>query len=150
MIYPAWLAVFAWNLFVPLPLGLGVLKHGGRIGLSIAIALLVASGCYFCIASQRIGRVLVAGGIFIALTQSFPILQFLAGTIGLFLAAKFASVEQGGTTESAGFVATLVTGAILIGLSLGIGLVLRRITPTRWWGSNGKNDTTPPGALNAL
>lgn len=135
-----WAVVFSCNMIVPLLFGWDLTRDAGRGGLFAAGALLLGGGLWLCRAWPTLGGPLVAGAVLVSLTQLLPILQIIAGLMGLRLARAFGQAVSLGefdfdriTGGLGGFVATLVTGGLLIGVSAAIGLFLRLVTPARWW-----------------
>ncbi|RUL87884.1 hypothetical protein [Tautonia sociabilis] len=138
-----WLAVLLVNLPVPLMFGSWITDRDGTIGMGAAVVLLAGVGGWAILRSFRVGLALIVGGSAVALSQVVPMLQFVAGMIGVSLAKAIGLAEPGPWEEptvpgvlgaAGGFVVTVVTGTLLLAVSLGIGLVLQVITPGRWWG----------------
>ena|SRR5215469_8051735 len=127
-LYFGWLTVFALNVIVPLLIGLGVTTSGGRIGMLLAMLVLLALGFWICARAREVGFALVVGGVAVALSQVFPILQVMAGIFGFALAESIGlSGPRGGDLETlaAGFAVTLATGGLLAAASLAAGLGIR-------------------------
>jgi hypothetical protein len=105
----------------------------------MAVVTLIASGCLVCSNVRKIGVCLIIGGIAIGLTQMFPIPQIVAGTVAMRIgqALGLAKMDDDDNlacvaNEFGGFVITIVTGAILMTLSAGIGFLLQLVLD-RWW-----------------
>jgi hypothetical protein len=126
-----WIAVFLLNMVVPLLFGWSMTRDGGRVGMAVASLALFAVGCGICTAR----RGLVAP-LFVGLSQVVPVLQILAGSIGVevALALRVAVGSDLSTrlTEAGGFVVTLVTGGLLMAASLVAGLLLRLLARAPW------------------
>jgi hypothetical protein len=130
-LYIAWAVVFALNLIVPLLCGWGMTQPSGRLGMLVAGILLLASGYWVCVSARHIGFALVNGGVAMALFQAFPILQLIAGSLGIELAEaiglEVAAIFNGITTAAGGFVVTITTGGLLMAAALVVGLALRAL-----------------------
>lgn len=139
VLHLAWVAVFAANLIVPLLFGWGMAGPRGRSGLVAAAALILGLGSGLCYYRRDLAAPLVVGATLVALTQLFPLLQILAGVVGVGIVRSLGLMGGGGDGPPqilgplGGFVVTLVTGGILIAVSAGAGLFLRFFTPARWW-----------------
>jgi hypothetical protein len=146
-----WSGIYGLNLFVPLPLGLLVIRDGsGWIGMLFAVALCWATGLVVCTQFPRLYSVLSPGGVLIAFTQFFPVLQIIAGAvaIGTYEDLGGDNVLQTGLQAIGGFVVTLWTAfpLLLAAFVLGGGfrLVLSWFAPVN---SNRSGPTlSDPGA----
>jgi hypothetical protein len=139
-LYVGWLAVFAFNLIVPLFMGWGMTERQGRTGMVLAILVILASGLWICRSARQLGFALVVGGVAVALSQVFPILQVMAGILGFALANGIGLVADIPTpagdalnadTVVAGFVVTMTTGGLLLAASIVAGLAIRAVLPLR-------------------
>jgi hypothetical protein len=126
--------VFLVNLPIPVMFGGALTEGNARIGMTIGTVALGLVGGLFCRRSYRIALALTTGGVAVAITQVVAIPQFIAGSIGLMVSTTLgladpnffndvASNEM--TLWSGGLVTTLVTGSLLMGLALGIGLLFQ-------------------------
>jgi hypothetical protein len=147
--YIAWVFVFAINMAIPLLFGTSMTEQHGRLGMSVAALLLLVVGCYICFADRKLAVALLAGGAVVALTQLFPILHIIAGTIGMSAgqALGHATIDSDDapariTSEFGGFIVTFVTGGILMSGSLLVGVLLRFVTSLR---SRRTISSTPQG-----
>ena len=137
--YISWVFVFALNMAVPLLFSSSLTREHGKLGMSLAALLLFASGCYICAVARKLAAALIAGGVLVALSQLFPILQIIAGMIGMSVGETLglARIGDGHPTqlfnEYGGFVVTFATGAILMAAAASAGMLMRSITPARWW-----------------
>jgi hypothetical protein len=128
-----WVVVFVLNLVIPLMYGLSAARGDARFGMLLGIAILLALGCWASLASRTIGMALLVGGGIVALSQFLPALQILAGLI----AVGAAGIIDGTGGRMAvgsflgGLVATVVTGGILIGIALALGLPILGMTSWR-------------------
>jgi hypothetical protein len=115
--------VFAANLIVPLHWAWDITREGGRIGMACALFGWWVVGALTCVRPGPGRAALVLGGAFIALSQLYPVLQLFAGMVGLCAAAAPAGEEHWslismGLSETSGFAATVVTGALLLFFAL--------------------------------
>lgn len=125
----AWTLVFACNLIVPLSLAWQMSEHAGRIGIGLAIVVYWMIGLVTCAdGGRRGGRPLVAGGIWVALSQLLPIAQILAGLAGVWSWAAISGQEHRPLSVLGGFTMTIVTGGLLLTLAEVIGLIAYAIS----------------------
>ena len=139
-----WTGIYGLNLFVPLLLGLFVTGDGsGWIGMLFAVALCWAVGVVGCTQFPRLYSVLIPGGILVAFTQFFPVLQIIAGAvaIGTYEDLGGGNILQAGLPAIGGFFVTLWTAfpLVLAAVVLGGGyrLLVSRSTPE----SGGESDS---------
>ncbi len=132
---PVWAFVLALNLIVPLFFGWALTQGYARAGLVAAIGCFWIAGHYFCRRGRAAAYSLVVGGALFAVTQFFPFPQIVAGMIAVAIAQHFESLffEAGDglpnlTSAIGGFLATFVTGSILVSLALLIGAVIYSLT----------------------
>ncbi len=128
----AWSLVFAMNLPFPLALGLAVTEGGGRIGMGLAAMMLWTAGLAAGSWSERLRAVMLSGGSLVALFQIiFPVLQVVAGVIGLQSWSGVAGVGgleiRGPNAEFGGFLVTLTTGQLLVTAALVCGYCFCRV-----------------------
>ena len=138
----SWPVILAVNLIVPLLLGLMVTEDHGRVGMFLAVGVFLAAGWALCYYLPHFARRFILGGLFTALSQLFPILQFLSGIIALAIADGLGveidhspgdgPVEQL-TSEFGGFLVTLLVGLMISAVAAGIGLLLALVLPKRWF-----------------
>ena len=132
-LYEASIAVFLFNMIVPLYFALEDVPDAGRVGIMAAAMLWLASGFLISAVDRKNFAFFIAGAMMIGLTQMLPILQILAGLIGEMLATlvriQLISFETTVRNEVNGFITTLVTRGILIAASGVCGLFFRRIWP---------------------
>ena len=117
----SWIFVFGINLAVPLIFSSSMTDEHGKLGMFIAVTSLLFSGCLVCAVRRELAVSLLIGGALVGLMQVFPLLQFLAGVIGMAAGSCFGLAEFGGdersprlTSELGGFVVTLITGGSLM------------------------------------
>ncbi len=127
-----WVIVYLANLVIPGLFGLLVTQEAGRIGMMLGVALLFALGHGLVVACPRIGRDLIVGGVFTGASQFLPFLQMMAGSFALRcvamrspLGGNYEPLPPNISTEACGLLATLLTGALLMGLAVAIGLMWR-------------------------
>jgi len=136
----AWAAVVVANVVVPLGFALLPTQSTGRWGILSAILVILICGWCFCCAFPVQGRKLVAGSVLTALSQLLPILQLIAGIIGLAIASSlglFVGGNDGQTdhfvSEFGGFVATMSTGTILVVGAFMVGWLAAFVLPKHWF-----------------
>ena len=78
-----WSAVFAANLIVPLIFAFSIVHGRAWIGVSLAVAAYWVAGIYVCRKNRTITLSLLIGGATVAVSQFYPILHILAGSIAL-------------------------------------------------------------------
>ena len=129
--YVAWCVLFGFNLIVPGFLGWVMTSAHGRLGMLVAIALLLVIGLYTCSFGRKVAHSLNLGAAVVATTQVFPVLQMVAGLIGFAASGFLGQVVYDEfhppevISNLGGFVATLVTGGILMGVNYGLGAAIR-------------------------
>jgi hypothetical protein len=135
-----WLCAFALNLIVPGSLGLAMTSLGGRIGMGAAILLLWYLGHRICVMNDATGRALVLGSFIVAAMQLFPILQIIAGIMGMAAAKALGlgdfsvdddDISPPGVTELGGLIAAGLTGLTLMGVAACCGAILGWLTAER-------------------
>jgi hypothetical protein len=142
----AWVAVFFFNMAFPLSVAWSMTGKTGRIGISIAGLVLIAAGCWICAKYRKVGILLVIGGIPIGFTQVYPVLQIIAGVVGLGVGQVLGLIVKGddadrnlGITELGGFIVTSITGGILMTISAGSGILVERLILNRWRRRRGRS-----------
>ncbi|MEO2089645.1 MAG: hypothetical protein ABGY75_09140 [Gemmataceae bacterium] len=78
-----WTGVFLANLPIPVLMAYGTTSGSGVAGLIAALAVLYWVGFILCAGRFCVGRSLVQGGIVVAVSQFFPVLQALSGMFAL-------------------------------------------------------------------
>jgi hypothetical protein len=126
-----WLVSFAVNLIIPVLFGSEVVVEHGIWGGAFAVAGTALLGIQACRWWPGFMRRINVGAVLVAISQLMPIVQLIAGLIAISIAEKvgLARAEEGqlvqqANSELGGFVITLVTGAILLGVSLIVGSLL--------------------------
>src|SRR5207248_2227495 len=115
-------------------------------GMFIAALLLLVLGYWACAGARKIGLALIVGGVLVGLAQVFPMLQVVAGMVGMGIGRAAGQVEAGHeglpgnvSSEVGGFIVTLSTGGLLMIASVILGVLLRMMTPKRWWGDHAED-----------
>jgi hypothetical protein len=139
----SWVAVFVYNMPVPLFFGWFETEKGGRIGMAMAVIVLFAAGFWVCARFRRIGILIIIGGIPIGMSQLIPILQMAAGIIAIVIGHAVGLLDsEDATNELGGFLLTSITGTILITLSAASGFGILRLGILRFvldrWGHRHK------------
>jgi hypothetical protein len=133
-----WFGVFALNLAFPLLFGWELTRANGRIGMLLAIPVLLAAGRWICREHRDLGRLLVVGGVLVGLSQVYPLLQMVAGIGGMLVGQVLGQVSMAGAATPAplsqvgGFVMALTTGSLLMAFSCLIGYGVKH-APRQWW-----------------
>jgi hypothetical protein len=128
-----WVVVYVTNSIVPLYLGLMLTANAGRLGMFFALGLLLALVYRVISISSRVEVAFEVGGWVVAVSQFFPLLQVIAGGIGMVVTRTMGQATDGYRpliyvqSELGGFVATILTGSILISVALSIGLLFQWI-----------------------
>lgn len=125
-----WSFIFVAQLPIPLLLASNVTPRDGGHGLLAAMGLLWLFGLVVGSSVPGVGRRLVVGGLFVALLQLIPMLQVIAGSIGLSCAAAAEGSEMGRgsgyyqiTSAWGEFIAATITGGILMVVAWILGFV---------------------------
>lgn len=123
-----WSALYLANLPLPMFMGFCVAYGPGVIGMAVGIAGLYLAGRGACRADSWGVLMFSYGGTLVAGLQMFPVLQLIAGMLGVGTAS---ALGQGGSadnslplTAAGGLIATLVTGVVLIACATVAGFVL--------------------------
>jgi len=127
--------VFLLNLPVPFFWGVMVNEKRNTFIMLAGCAMLLALGRFICSRSRRIGFSLTAGGLVVAVTQFFPLLQISVGLLvvegfgaatGLVKGSEYGPILNE-ISPWACLVFTLLTGLILMGIALVTGEVIRQV-----------------------
>jgi hypothetical protein len=136
-----WTLVFAGNLVVPLLFGWDMTEGAGRVGMALAVPLLWLAGLLGAGRSARCRPAAIAGGICVGLSQVFPLLHFATGVVSLGVTKQLLwgppiLGEVGGprlASVSEGFLATLLTGGLLLVAAASCGLVAVTVLRAIGW-----------------
>lgn len=135
-----WFGVFVLNILFPGFIAFAMTDGAapGRYGIVGAMFLLLVLGNGLSIDVPKIGRPLLLGGVFVGLSQLFPVVQLFAGTAAIEIARLVGLASRDGdgmprlAGEAGGFAVTLATGVLLMMVSLVLGLLRRRLTHRPW------------------
>jgi hypothetical protein len=132
-----WTAALLFNLIVPILIGWGLTDSNAKIGVVAAVALILLVGYLACKYHPLLMLFTIRGSIFVGVSQIIPALHLLMGLISLQFLEILGLIAKDGapalTGFLMGFLMTLAIGLQLLIISLGLGLILRLITPDRWW-----------------
>jgi hypothetical protein len=120
-----WILVFAANLAVPMLFASSLIAGNGALGIVAGMLCLLGVSIVVQLQLPHMVKWARRAGIVIAVSQVLPILQILAGEIGIEIATSLRLSKEMNADEidamayppmffSAAFVATIVTGAILL------------------------------------
>ncbi len=131
-----WALVYWINAIVPFALGLAVTGGAGLVGMLLGLALMFGAAGRLTAVSREFKIAFEVGGWIVAASQLFPVLQVLAGAIGLRAAAGWRQAADHSPMISAngvlgGFIATVGTGGILMTFAMGIGMLVGWIRSLR-------------------
>ena len=124
-----WPILFSVNLVVPLFLGWGVVENEGRLGLLVALILMLGVGWAVGYWRPQTLRLLMAGGVITAISQMFPVLHFFFGIAAMSVAELMGLTNDiygdGPSLVGAlrGFVITLIVGLGMMLVALGFGVL---------------------------
>ncbi len=130
-----WVCVLGLNLIIPLMFGLGFAQDDARWGMWLAIGCIWLAGHFYCKRGRVNAYSLVVGGAFFALGQLIPVLQIVAGMIGLSVARGLNLTNLPSDTKPlpstssffGGFLATTITAFLLIPIAYSIGRLAYRV-----------------------
>ena len=133
-----WTVVLLCNLIAPLYLGWSITQGSGQMGILLAVLVALVFGYWASIYMPLTILFTLRGGLLVALSQFMPILQLIVGliTIEFFRKTRMIpeeSLDRGSIGFLGAFLLTGTVGSILMAISCGVGLLLRLITPDRWW-----------------
>lgn len=122
-----WSNVYLVNLPVPLFFGFLVTSGGGWIGMGCGVIVTWCLGQIVCLWSGTLRKALVIGGCVVALTQLFPVLQFILVGIAVDLWEGATGISFDGgpqprtALEFSGFAVTLLTAQMHIAIAVAVG-----------------------------
>jgi hypothetical protein len=133
-----WTVVLAFNLIVPALVAWPMTTTNAKIGCLFAIVIVGLTGYYLCISHPLPILFAIRGGLVVALSQVIPVVHFTAGAMAIRSLIVVGVIRESSfydmlSTVTAGFLVTLITACVLIGASFVVGLLLRMVTPDRWW-----------------
>jgi hypothetical protein len=137
----SWVIVFLLNLPFPILLGWQICDRDGQVGMVTMLALMLAFSSWLVSANRWYGRRLIIGGICVAVSQFFPVLQFYVGMLGMyFVEALGLPPRQNPNNDDfapwlqlnlpAAMFLTLFGGFVLMLVALGIGSLFSRGEPS--------------------
>ncbi len=117
---------------MPLQFAWSITRQSGRAGMLAGILCYFGAGCLVALKSRRVLMTVVYGGWVVAASQAVPFLQMISGIFGVTAAGAVGQSSKPGIEgdlngEAGGFIATVVTGGILLVAALVLGLVIRVI-----------------------
>lgn len=122
-----WCVVTLVNVPIPVMFGMGTTTGAGQLGMPVGIGVVLAIGLALCSRFPRTMSNLCRGAVLTALSQFYPMLHIVIGMLAVTI-CKWPSSSVGdlsGIFE--GTLATLITGAGLIAVSLIFGIVMTLI-----------------------
>jgi len=109
-----WIGVFALNLIVPLSWGLVVTAPDGEAGLYRALVVLWALGAVAIRFHPPLWDLLWVGGLALACSQLFPVIQFGCGWLALLLLQQMGVYHNTLSSETAAMLAVFATAGLLL------------------------------------
>jgi hypothetical protein len=133
-----WTVVVLVNLIVPYLFAEGMTGPMGGWGIFLGVVLVLLFGILASLAIPMAILLTVRGGVFVALSQFFPVIHLMAGLLSIDVYRSTGIIPAGQLDRgNVGFFSALVltvsTGGILLIISCGLGVILKWITPRRWW-----------------
>lgn len=136
-----WTVVVLCNLIVPLLIGWSMTSREGRAGIASAVLIALLMGYIGSVFAPLFILFTTRGGLLVALSQAFPVLHMVAGwvaiaclnRIGIHPDFDFGLMADKRFGFVAAFFLTVLTGGILVATACGLGLLIRLVTPDRWW-----------------
>ena len=120
-----WAVVLLMNLPVALLFGLFLTSQSGVFGMLAGVFAMWLVGHYAVARYTRLRNALIVGGIFIAVLQVIPLLQFGAGLSAVSILAGWDAKLSAATA----FAVTLLAGGQLVVVALVSGYVIRVLRP---------------------
>ena len=133
-----WTVVVLVNLIVPYLLAGGMTGPMGGGGIFLGVVLVLLLGILASLALPMAVLLTVRGGVFVALSQFFPLIHLLAGMLSIDFHRRTGIIpaeqlDRGNLGFLSALLLTVSTGGILLMISCGLGVILKWITPSRWW-----------------
>jgi len=134
-----WTVVVLCNLIVPLLISWSMTSGEGKAGIGVAVGVALLIGYLGSVFAPLFVLFTTRGGLLVALSQAFPVLHMVAGLVSITCLNRIGILpddavmrdEPFGFAEA--FFMTVLTGGILVSTACGLGLLLRLVTPDRWW-----------------
>jgi hypothetical protein len=133
-----WTVVVLVNLIVPYLLAGGMTGPMGGWGIFLGVVLVLLFGFWASRAIPMGVLLTVRGGVLVALSQFFPLIHLLAGMLSIDFHRRTGIIpaeqlDRGNLGFLSALLLTVSTGGILLTISCGLGVILKWITPSRWW-----------------
>jgi hypothetical protein len=133
-----WTLVLLCNLIVPMLLGWQMTTVFGHLGMLLAILMALLMGYWASVHMPLAVLFTTRGGILLALSQVMPVPHMIAGLISITFFRKTniipgEAMDRDGIGFWGAFLLTASTGTILFAFAFGLGLLMRLVTPDRWW-----------------
>lgn len=134
-----WTVVVLCNLIVPLLFGLALSRTDGIVGIAVAVVFMLVLGYFASIYLPFFVLFSVRGGLLVGVSQIIPVVHVLAGYVSMMLLRFVGLLEVDVLVGDkrigfiSAFLLTVLTGGILIMVACGLGLLMRLVTPDRWW-----------------
>lgn len=134
-----WLVGYGVNLPVPIMFAMMFISPAGFTGMLVGIIMVMSIGMLAARRLKQLNRIALRGGLLLAITQLFPILQMFSGIMAGSTLEKlgypFDSMVDSPAGTNLGFVpcmlAVLMVSAMLMTMALGIGTVIELFFPKR-------------------
>ena len=133
-----WTVVVLVNLIVPYLLAGGMTGPMGGWGIFMGVVLVLLFGVWASRAIPMGVLLTVRGGVLVALSQFFPLIHLMAGILSIDFHRRTGIIpaeqlDRGNVGFLSALLLTVSTGGILLMISCGLGVILKWITPSRWW-----------------
>lgn len=124
----AWVGVYLPNLIIPVYFARMICNEPAMVGMVFGVLVVFGVGCRACFRSRRLMLAIIYGGWVVGASQFLPMLQMFAGSFAVGGVAALGLTTSGRAedvnTAAGGFVATLITGALLLAVAASFGLIL--------------------------
>ena len=133
-----WTVVVLVNLIVPYLFAGGMTGPMGGWGIFLGVVLVLLFGIWASSALPMGVLLTVRGGVLVALSQFFPVIHLMAGLLSIDFYRRTGMIpaeqlDRGNVGFLSALLLTVSTGGILLMISCGLGVILKWITPSRWW-----------------
>ncbi len=129
-----WPCAVSFNIVLPAIIAWSMTETSGRLGIFMAIGIILVTGWCFCYVRPVIARRMITGSLAVALMQFFPILHIFTGLFAFMVVEKIGlsgSITASDVPDITTFVVTMIVGSVLLAVSLAIGTVFALIH--RYW-----------------
>lgn len=126
----AWPVVLILNLATPVLFASSMTGEHGKLGVVAAVVVFLVIGWLACFARPKLANRLLAGSAILAVTQIFPVIQIVAGSVAVSIGGAIGAAEVNEwedprlTSELGGFVVASITGVVMAGVSMAVGYLL--------------------------